>query len=168
MKSLVYWARFVLFFSLLAACGKSKGSNEETINPGDKAGDFLVTTAKPGEATFFWELDDQQGKESDAYFVDVAWGTKLVVPVGIYDDTHSGKLDENWADLSLELYIDNRLVNLAAFGTIESKHQVVGVMRHYNVMIVADKPGKITIHQKSDYQGKSEEWSTTYTFLPPE
>ena len=170
MKKLVCLIFLVLLACMLAACTKLnlKGSSGEMINPGDKVGDFMITTGEPGDVTFFWELDDKQGKEANTYFTEVAWGTKLIVSAGIYDDTFSGKLDENWSNFALEMYIEDRPVNLAAFGTIESHHPMVGTMRHYNVLILADKPGKITIHQKTEYQGETDEWYSTYTFLPPE
>jgi hypothetical protein len=168
MKRLVYLLLWVLFINALVGCVKSKPNTSGMINPGDKVGDFLITTSKLGEVTFMWELDATHGQEANTTFTEVPAGTKLIATVGIYDDTFSGKLDENWSDLSYELYISDRQVNLSAFGTIETKHPIVGTMRHHNVVIVAEKPGKITLRSKTIYKGKSEESYDTYIFLPPD
>lgn len=161
----------VLFASLLASCASSSSAPTtaiEMIEPGDRVGDFLITTGELGDVTFHWELDSTKGEEANTAFVDVTWGTKLIPTVGIYDDTFGGKLDENWANFTEELYIESRPVNLPAFGTIDVKHPMVGTMRHYNLVIVANQPGKITLNEKTELQGEIGEWTTTYTFLPPD
>jgi hypothetical protein len=58
----------VLFASLLASCASSSSTPTtaiEMINPGDKIGDFLITTGEEGDITYSWDLDCvKQGEES--------------------------------------------------------------------------------------------------------
>ncbi len=138
------------------------------IEPGDRIGDFLITKGEPGDVTFQWELDSTEGANASEYHADVDWGTKLNVSTGVYDESHSGKLDETWADFTFRLFIEERPVNLAAFGTIDTEHPVVGEMRAWNVVVVADKPGELEVHDLGQFAGKplEESW-TTFTFLPP-
>jgi len=164
MKRLAYLMLWVLFISALVGCGKSKPNTSEMINPGDKVGDFVFSIGKLGEVTFMWELDATHGQEASTTFTEVPAGTKLIATVGIYDDTFSGKLDENWSDFSYKLYIGDRQVNLAAFGIIDAQHPIIGTMRHHNVVIVAEKPGKITLHSKTKYKGRSRNRSTPTPF----
>ena len=66
--------------------------------------------------------------------------------MGIYDDyPSSGKtLDEYWSEHTYEMVIEGRPVNLQAFGSIDIYHPVVGTIRLWNVVIVSEKPGKIS------------------------
>jgi hypothetical protein len=138
------------------------------INPGDTLGDFLITTGSPDQVTFAWEVDQIPAEAANTFTADVPWGTKLVVTTSIYDDSFSGKLDEYWENFTYELSIEGKPVNLTAFGTLESEHPVVGTMRQYNVVIVANQPGKITTHEQYELPDEQGEYTTTFTFLPPE
>jgi hypothetical protein len=66
------------------------------------------------------------------------------------------------------MYIGNRQANLSAFGTIDSQHPIVGTMSHHNLVIMVNKPGKITLRSKTLYKGRSEESYDTYISLPPD
>jgi hypothetical protein len=88
----------VLFAVILGTCVKATSQlAKEMINPGDKIGDFLITTGKKGEATYTWYLGCVKQGEGEEYSCKAVVGTKVNISVGIYDDTFSGKLDENWA-----------------------------------------------------------------------
>jgi hypothetical protein len=91
-------------------------------------------------------------------------GTKVNVATGVYDDTYSGKLDERWSSYNIELFIDNHPVNLQAFGSIDVKQSMVGMIRFWNVVIIANKSGEITIHETGVDKGKPFDSTTTYTF----
>jgi hypothetical protein len=177
MNKLAYLTMIALCIMISSACAqttpqpiadaKPESENEE-INPGDKIGDFLITTGEPDDVTFQWELDSKVGEGSNTYLLEVPLGTKVIPTVGIYDDTYKGKLDEKWDSLTYEISLDDHPVNLSAFGTIEVRHPTAGQMRHYNVVIVAEKPGSITIHEKWELQGKSEEWNGILKFVAPD
>jgi hypothetical protein len=88
MKRLVHLTFIVLLAIVLGACAKATPQPvDEMINPGDKSGDFLITTGELGGVTFGWELDSTKGEEANTVFGDAAWGTKIIPTAGIYDDT---------------------------------------------------------------------------------
>jgi hypothetical protein len=168
MKKLTCLTLVVLFATVLGACAKATSQpSKEMINPGDRIGDFLITTGKEGEVTYTWELDCPQQGEGENYTCKVAVGTRVNISVGIYDDQYSGKLDENWSGHTYELILEGRPVNLQAFGSIDVTHPVVGKMRHWNVVIVTDKPGKIVLRDSGVVGGDSFESTMTYVFSTP-
>jgi hypothetical protein len=77
MKKLTCLTLIVLFAVILGACNKATPqSSKEMINPGDRIGDFLITTGKEGEVTYTWELDCPQQGEGENYTCKVAVGTR--------------------------------------------------------------------------------------------
>jgi len=152
----------------LASCAKADAEPVAgMINPGDKIGDFLITTGKEGNVTYSWDLGCEQQGDEEVYSCESAVNTKVNVSVGIYDDQHSGRLEEIWAGHTYELFIEDRPVNLEAFGTIDTTHPAVGKMRHWNVVVVANIPGEITIRDSGVVDGDSFEEVSVYTFSAP-
>lgn len=164
MNKLWIFAMLLLCFCLLPACAQASST---PINPGDQVGSFLVTTGTVEEVKFLYELDESD-TPSDETEVEIPWGTKIVATYGIYDDQYSGKLDEVWASAVYALEINGRPVNLEAFGTIEKKQSSVGTVRHYNVVIEATKPGKLTMHHVGKVSGEDIDDTFTMRFLPAE
>jgi hypothetical protein len=163
MKTLWMAIIAMFVFCMLSACGQAA---PRSISPGAHIGDFLITTGKVEEVKFMYELDESD-LPSDETEIEVPWGTKVVTTYGIYDDSYSGKLDETWSTLVYTLEINGRPVNLEAFGTIEKRHHIVGTMRHYNVVIEAVKPGKISVHHAGKVGDDSFDETYTMIFLPP-
>lgn len=149
----------VLMVFGLASCAKS------TINPGDKVGSFLITTGKIDEVTFMYELDSSNAVSYETEF-EIPWGTKLVCTYGIFNPNEN--LDVAWSKQTYTLEINGRPVNLPSFGTIDQEHPVVGTMRFYNVVIEADKPGKITVRNAGNTGTTDFDDTFTLIFLPPE
>ena len=172
MKRHTYIILIVLFAVILTACAKTTPEQVEAmINPGDKIGDFLITMGEEGDFTYNWEIDEsawvKQGDE-EVYFCQVTVGTKVNVSVGIYDDTNSGELESRWSGHTYEMLIENRPVNLEAFGFIDSSHPFVGTIRYWNVVINTTQPGEITVSAKgAESDGTPIEDTTTYTFSTP-
>ena len=165
MKKIIYLALIMLFVIILGACAKAtQQSANEMINPGDKIGDFLITTGEGEDVTYGFDLDCTKQVDKENYSCKAMVGTKVNVATGIYDGTHSGKLDERWSSYNIELFIDNHPANLKAFGSIDVKHSLVGMIRYWNLVIIANKPGEITIHETGVYEGKPIDSTTTYTF----
>jgi hypothetical protein len=53
MKKIVYLTFIVLFTTILGACVKATPQSiHKMINPGDKIGDFLITTGKESDVTY--------------------------------------------------------------------------------------------------------------------
>jgi hypothetical protein len=182
MKKLVYLTISVLFAIILGACATATPktpatpvasatptASEQMINPGDKVGDFLITTGGSKGITYVSTIhcpyDESAGIES----CKIKVGTKVNVAVGIYDDSpSSGKtLDEYWSEHTYEMVIEGRPVNLQAFGSIEIYHPVVGTIRLWNVVIVTDKPGKITAQSTGVVDDEHINETAILTFIAP-
>ena len=168
MKKLVFLTLIVLFAVIVGACaGATQEPTIEAINPGDKIGDFLITTGdEEVVASSFDQKCSKQGDE-EKYICENIVGKDINASLGIYDDQYTGKLDELWSNHTYEMTINDRPVNLQAFGSIDRKHPTVGMMRHWNVVIVANKPGEITVHSKGVAGGDPFEDTTTYVFIAP-
>jgi hypothetical protein len=171
MRKAVYPTIIAMLAIVLGACGGAASqSGDGPINPEDKIGGFLVTTAGGADVTYNWELDSaivQQGSE-EVYAVQIPVGTKVNVSVGIFDPTFSGKLDSLWSGHTYEMFINDRPVNLEAFGAIDISHPAVGKMRYWNVMLVASEPGKITVTAKgAEASGAPINDTKNYTFSAP-
>ncbi len=157
----------VLFAGLSIGCSPSTASPTSTngmIEPGAKVGDMLVTKGEVGDITYHWQLPCARVGQDENYSCQATVGTKVNVSVGIYDDTGTGKLEEYWSGHTYELAIESRPVNLQSFGSIDAKHPWLGTMRHWNVVIVADQPGEITIHESGTAHGDSFTSNVTYVF----
>jgi hypothetical protein len=114
-------------------------------------------------------LGCEQEGDAEVYACKTNVGTNAIVSVGIYvSPTGSGKdLDTLWDEHSYELFINDRPVNLNAFGYTEMMHPAAGPMRVWNVVIVGDKPGEITFRDKGVVDGESFESTNTLTFSAP-
>jgi len=158
----------VLFAITLGACAKATPQPiDEMINPGDKIGDFLITTGEEGDVIYTWDLDCVKQGGTEEYLCKSNVGKKVNVSVGVYA-TFSGKdLDTLWSEHTYKLFIADRPVNLDAFGSIDVLHPRAGKMRHWNVVIVASKPGEITLHDSGIVNGDPLESTMTYTFSTP-
>lgn len=168
MKKIAYLTFTVLVSIILGACAKATPQpDDKMINPGDKTGDFLITTGEEGDVTYTWDLDCvKQGKEEN-YSCKSTVGTKVNVSMGVYA-TFSGKdLDVVWSEHTYKMFINDRPVNLEAFGSIDVLHPRAGKMRHWNVVIVAAKPSEITLHDSGVVNGDPFESTMTYSFSAP-
>jgi hypothetical protein len=170
MKKLAYFAFIVLVTWVLASCTKPNSSTAESsekIEPGDQIGDFLITKGEEGKVTYWYDLDCGNEADKENMSCKSTTGKQVNVTTGIYDDTHSGKLDEKWSGFTYELFIEDRPVDLQAFGTVEITHPVVGVIRYWNVVINAGKPGEITVRESGVVDGDPFKTTTTLTFSEP-
>ena len=173
MKRLVCLTLIVLFSIILAACAKATPQHvDDMINPGDKIGGFLITTGDDEGVTYVCMIhcpgeNHSTGTESCEFSV----GTKVNVGAGFYDDyPSSGKtLDETWSEQinNHKMVIESRPVNLQAFGSIDITHPILGTIRNWNVVIVTDKPGKITARSTGVYDGDPIDYTATLTFSAP-
>jgi hypothetical protein len=170
MKKPVYLPLIVLFIFILGACTTAKPQrSDEMINPGDKIGDFLITTGNSEDIIYAAKLhcpyDSSTGTESCEQPV----GTKFNVGEGVYDDNpSSGKtLDEYWSEQTHEMFIEGHPVNLQAFGSVDFDNPMVGTVRVWNVVIVTDKPGKISAHSKGVVGGDPFDYTAVITFTAP-
>src|SRR4030042_2537156 len=146
MKRLALMVFILGMAGLLVACAQPKPTEStELIRPGDMVGDFLVTTGEERKFTYGFDVDcseEVSGQKTNISCI-LSVGDIVNITTGIYDDTHSGKLDEYWSNSNYQLFIEGRPVDLQAFGTVEYHHPIIGVIRYWNVVISTSKPGKI-------------------------
>ena len=160
MKKLARPLLVVLFGLVLGACGKSTPQSAEMINPGDKIGDFLITTGGQEGVRPVWDLgcDESEGKGS----CTVPAGTKVNGSWGFYADPSKGEdLETQWAGHTYEMVIDGRPVNLKAFGYVDFDHPYRDKIRAWDVVITSDKPGEIEIKGTGAPAGGTTESDTT-------
>ncbi|OGO35335.1 MAG: hypothetical protein A2W35_22160 [Chloroflexi bacterium RBG_16_57_11] len=169
MKTLAYLMILCTLCAVfLSGCAKViPEPTDEAINPGDKIGDFIIIT---GDDSVFANSEDlpcrKQGEE-ERYVCESLIGKAINVSMGVYDDQYTGKLDELWSKHTYEMTINNLPVDLQAFGSIDRQHPTVGMMRHWNVVIGAEKPGELIVHSKGIVDGDPFEDTTTYVFVTP-
>lgn len=177
MKKFIYLTLIALFSIIASGCGKATQQpieatpnlSDQMINPGDKIGDFLITTGEGEDIIFVTKIhcpyDNSTGTESCEQPV----GTKVNVGLGIYGDNISGgkTVDEYWSEQTHEMFIESRPVNLEAFGTIDFDNPEVGTVRVWNVVIVTDTPGKITAHSTGVVGGDPFDYTAALTFTAP-
>ena len=163
MKRLGHYV-FFLAFILLSTCALTAcGPRGEPVQPGDTVGVVTVTTGTtadyPAPGTFNCAKQGDKGDYSCAAAVD----QRLNISIAIYDnnyvlnddDMFEGlDLEQKWEEHTYELFIDNRPVDLAAFGTLDMVHPSYGFMRLWNVVIVASEPGEVTVRGKGEADGK--------------
>lgn len=169
MKKLVYLTFIVLFAFILSSCAKATPPPAEgMINPGDKTGDFLITTGDGEDVIFVTKLHCPFDESAQTESCEQPVGTKVNVSNGIFDDSSDGiTLDELWSEQTYEMFIEGRPVNLQAFGTVDFNNPMVGTVRVWNVVIVTDKPGKIIAYSKGIVGGDAWNYTAIITFSAP-
>jgi hypothetical protein len=154
VKKMVNFPLLVLCLIILVGCAQAGSqSAEKMINPGDKIGNFLITTGEKEGVTYMTFVHCPLTGQTETCEFPV--GTRVNVSDSIYDpDTGNGMtLDEIWSGQTYEMLIEGRPVSLPAFGSIDVIHPVVGKMRNWNVVVVSDKPGRVTIDFTSKVGG---------------
>ena len=170
MKKLACLVFILLMAGVLTACAQPKPTDSsEMIQPGDKIGDFIITTGEGEDVVFVSKLHCPYDSITGIESCEQPVGTKVNVGEGIYDDNPtSGKtLDEYWSEQTHEMFIEGHPINLQAFGTIDFNNPAVGTVRVWNVVIVTDKPGKITAHSAGVVGGDPFDYTAALTFTAP-
>jgi hypothetical protein len=171
MKKLAVLFSIFLVATFSIACTKTAGTSEvnnSMIEPGDKIGDFTITTGVQGKFTYGFNIECPELGTKNTYSCNVKVGQAINVSTGIYGTTGSGKLDEVWVHSNYQMYINDHPVDLQAFGTVDYNDPQVGVIRFANVVINASKPGEITVRDSGVYVNGSPFSSTSsYVFSQP-
>ena len=166
MKRLAYFPLIILVAGWLVSCVKTDSSaseSSEKLKPGDQIGNFRILKGEEGKVTYGYDLVCNEMEGNIACKASV--GLPVNVSTGIYDDTYSGKLEEVWSGFTYELWIEDRPVDLEAFGTAEITHPMVGVIRYWNVVITTSQEGEITVRDSGIADGNPFESTTTFAFL---
>jgi hypothetical protein len=104
--------------------------------------------------------------DEEVYSIELPVGTKMNVSAGVYS-MDGTPLDEKWKGHTYKMFINDRPVNLEAFGPIDTMHPRAGVMRAWNVVITATEPGEITVRSEGTVDGHPFGDTTTYSFTTP-
>jgi hypothetical protein len=169
IKKIASLTLVALFVIISGACTKAASeASEEMINPGDKIGDFLITTGDGEDVIFVTKLHCPFDSSTETESCEQLMGTKVNVSQGIFADPSIGKtLDELWSEQTHEMIIESRPVNLQAFGSVDFYNPMVGTVRVWNVVIVTNKPGKITAHSTGVVGGDPWNYTAIITFSVP-
>lgn len=169
MKKLTRLLPIVLFVLASASCIKTGSTSaEDMINPGDMIGDFLVTTGNDKDVTYVSKLHCPFDSKTSTESCEIPVGTKVNVSNSFMGDDYNGKnLDAIWSRHTYEMSIEGRPVNLEAFGPIDTSHPVAGKLRNWNVVIVSDTPGTISIEGAGTLDGETVVMNVVLTFITP-
>jgi hypothetical protein len=171
MKKLAAIFSILFFVSINAACATSaatSGDKNKMLEPGDTIGDFLITTGVERNFTYGFDIDCPEMSEVNTFTCQAKVGEAVNVSTGLYDDTGSGKLDEILSHSKYQIFIDDRPVDLQAFGTIAYNHPSMGAIYFINVVINASTPGEITVKDEGVFDNGDPFTSTsTYVFSEP-
>lgn len=169
MKEFVHALCIVFAFLVLGACKTGQVDNG-MIDPGEKVGDFLVTTGNEEDTSYLMELTCQDQSEQ-SMTCEAITGEKVNISYALYNEKAGESLDDLWSEHTYKMLIGDQQVNLEAFGSIDAYHtNQFGnpfKMRHWNVWIMTDKPGEITIQHSGVVDGESFEGITVILFVAP-
>src|SRR4030042_2175778 len=177
MKRIVYITLIALLSIIISGCGKATQQPSEAtpnpseliIKPGDRLGDFLITTGEGEDVIFVSKLHCPYDSSTGIESCEQPVGTKVNVGLGIYGDNTSGgkTVDEYWSEQTHEMFIEGRPVDLQSFGTTDFDNPMVGTVRVWNVVIVTDTPGRITAHSTGVVGGDAFDYTAIVTFTAP-
>ncbi len=155
---------FLFVLGLTSACAGIANRSSSMIEPGDKIGDILVDKGVDGQFTYGFEVACSQMQDQSSYSCNLDLGEAVNVSTGIVDSTGSGNLDQVWAKSGYQVLIDDRPVDLQAFGTIDYSHPQVGVIRFANVVISSEQPAQVTVRDSGVYDN-GDPFSSTSTYI---
>jgi len=167
----------LLLLASLAACGTAASpSIAGPVEPGERIGHFLVFRGEQ-DADVLYPFDLSRNCASrggeEVYSCTVEVGQSINVATGIYDDTApapsiaTDKLEQDWSAYEYELTIDDRPVDLQAFGYVDVFHPIRGVIRFWNVVVTSETAGELSVHDSGVAHGQPFESTTTYRVTAP-
>ena len=167
MKSIFHFVLIMLTVVVLSACAAAKPeSGDDMIDPGDTIGEFLITTSDDDSVIYTTTIHCPFDPNTLTETCEIETGRKVNVGLGVFGKTVE-ELDTFWAEQTYQMTIEGRPVNLEAFGSVEITHPIVGKMRLWNVVIVTDSPGEITIQHSGEMAGESMEGTNVLIYIKP-
>ena len=167
MKKSINVLCVVFTLLVLSACKPIQVDNG-MIDPGEKVGDFLFSTGNEEDTTYFVELNCQDQSE-ELMTCEANTGEKVNVSYALYNDKAGETLDDMWSEHTYKMVIGDQQVNLEPFGSIDAYHtNEFGTpfkMRHWNIWVMTDTPGEITIKHSGVVDGESFEGITVINFV---
>jgi hypothetical protein len=154
-----------LLVVLLCACSGVSRANNGQIKPGDQVGDFVFSIGEVKIAGFPHNYSCTES--GDALDCKTTAGTRVNISPSYYDDSFSGKIEQQWSESEHEMLIEGRQVSLPDFGYIDVPNPAVGSVRKWNVAMLTDKPGVIVVQHSGVFGGQPFQFTTTWTFTAP-
>ncbi len=94
-------------------------------------------------------------------------GQRVNVSAGVIYPGGAKSLDSLWAQHTSTFTLDDRAVDLAAFGTSDLAGTSLTPIRVWNVVLVASHPGQVTVHEAGRVDGHPFDSTMTYIFDTP-
>ncbi len=160
MKRLVIIA--LLMLALLSACASTTTGNK--IEPGDKLGDFTITTGVEGKFTYGFAVQCAGPGQDNSYTCSAKVGDAINVSTGLRDTSGNNDLETVWSHANYQMFINDQPVDLQAFGTIDYSHPTAGAIRFANVVITTTSPGEITVRDSGVF-ANGDHFSSTSTYV---
>jgi hypothetical protein len=167
MKSLVYPTLVLLFAVCMTACVEAPPQPTAVpINPGTRIGGFVFTQAGTEAISYVTTMKCPVDHTTKVRSCVLRVGTKANIGTGFYDDDlFRGKsLEEMWSGLTHEMVVEGRVVDLQSFGFVDNLQPGIGILRTPNIVVVTDKPGRITVRSTGVYDGDPFDDNLVLTF----
>lgn len=166
MKRTIDLMLILIIMITLSACARETAqSDDEMIKPGDKIGNFLITTRESDDVIYMTNLHCPFDGTTETCERPV--GLKINVSQGFTPSGGKTPFEQAWSEQTCEMFIEGRKVDLQAFGYDEWKHPVAGTIRVWNVVIVADQPGSISAVSSGVFDGESWDYIAKINFTEP-
>lgn len=161
--------RFIsLLFLIIPGLVACTATDDQPIVPGDHVGAFLVTTATADyfASSPFLDFEQYCQRAEDIVTCAAATGTTFNICYIFYSDTVAD-LDDRWSRAEYQVYIEDRPVDLEAFGYVDFVHPDFGwPMRSWNVVAKSTEPAALKIRHAGTVDGETFEDTMTLTLGP--
>ena len=146
---------------VLVACSPA---GDEPVRPGDEVGGFLITTGDTDQLVdSLVGFDQLCQRDGDELACTVPPGIPYCISFFFHGDT-AADLDARWAAAGYEITIEDRPVDLEAFGALDFPHPDTGwFMRAWNVVVQAAEPAELVIRHAGVVEGEAFDQTTTLT-----
>jgi hypothetical protein len=193
MRRYLFFTLSVLIFGVTAACAQPTPTPPapthipaptpptpvptpvDWIKPGAWVGDMVLTTARPEDFAASRRRPDlfdacdptAPAPGSHTRRCEVPAAIELFIGYGASAAT-AAALDAQWAKTSWEMILDDHVVDLAAFGTIDLQADgSAPVRRLWNVVATHPPPGSHALRYVSTTDGESTAVTWIFTVVPP-
>lgn len=145
----------VLIELVLVSCAIIQPASAE-LKPRDQIDGALVTASDSGEVTYGFELDKEclQVSGSQDFACKLTADRKVNISTGVYNAFSGKDLETVWKEHDYKLFINERPVDLQAFGLVDVSHPTVGKIHYWIVVLVPSKVGEFVVHDSGTIGGE--------------
>ncbi len=167
----------ILIFLVSGDCGgigqrpkePTPSLTRQVINPGDKIGNFLITTAGDSDVFYISKTHCPFNNDTKTEFCELPEGTRVNVALAIFEDNAPGgkSVDDYWKDQTYKMYIEGYPINLEAFGVVNYTTRREGKARIWDVVVVSDQAGTISVQSTGVVGGNPFDYTAVVTYKEP-